>query len=71
MLGQQQTRLDRAGRSLALLDPVLVLQRGYSLLRTAEGVPLTSVLQTASGQAVTAMLADGEVALRVLQTRPN
>jgi len=71
VLGQQQTRLDRAGRSLALLDPVLVLQRGYSLLRTAEGVPLTSVLQTASGQAVTAMLADGEVALRVLQTRPN
>ena len=71
VLEQQHARLDRAGRSLALLDPLLVLQRGYALLRTAEGVPLTSVRQAAPGQAATAVLADGEVDLHVLQTRRN
>jgi exodeoxyribonuclease VII large subunit len=68
---QQHALLERAGRSLALLDPLLVLQRGYALLRTADGAPLTSVLQAAPGQAATAILADGEVDLHVLQTRRN
>lgn len=68
---QHYARLERAGRSLALLDPLLVMQRGYALLRTAEGVPLTSVLQTGPGQLATAVLADGEVALHVLQTHRN
>ncbi len=68
---QQHARLERAGRSLALLDPLLVLQRGYALLRTDQGVPLTSVAQAAPGQAATAVLADGEVDLHVLQTRHN
>ena len=68
---QQHARLERAGRSLALLDPLLVLQRGYALLRTDQGVPLTSVAQAVPGQAATAVLADGEVDLHVLQTRHN
>ena len=70
-IDQRHARLERAGRSLALLDPLLVLQRGYALLRTADGVALTSVLQTGPGQAATAVLADGEVDLHVLQTRRN
>ena len=70
-IGQQHARLERADRSLALLEPLLVLQRGYALLRTAEGAPITSVLQTAAGQGVEAVMADGEVDLRVLQTRRN
>ncbi|MBC7681360.1 MAG: exodeoxyribonuclease VII large subunit [Ferruginibacter sp.] len=68
---QQYARLERAGRNLALLDPLLVLQRGYALLRTADGTPLTSVVQTGPGQLATAVLVDGEVALHVLQTRGN
>jgi exodeoxyribonuclease VII large subunit len=68
---QQQVRLERAGRSLALLDPLLVLQRGYALLRTADGVPMTRVAQAALGQAATAVLADGEVDLRITETRRN
>ncbi len=70
-MDQQHTRLERAGRSLALLDPLLVLQRGYALLRTADGVPMTRVAQASSGQSATAGLADGEVDLHVLQTRRN
>jgi exodeoxyribonuclease VII large subunit len=70
-IDQQRTRLERAGRSLALLDPLLVLQRGYALLRTSEGAPITRVAQAVEGQSATAVLADGEVDLHVLQTRRN
>ena len=66
-------RLERASRQceriemrLQLLDPRLVLQRGYALLTdTASGHPITSVRQAHAGQAVRAALADGEVDLRV------
>ena len=66
-------RLERAGRQcerfgmrLELLDPRLVLQRGYALLTDADsGHPLTSVGGFHAGQAVRAALADGEVDLRV------
>jgi exodeoxyribonuclease VII large subunit len=67
-------RLERAGRQrerlelrLQLLDPRLVLQRGYALLTdSASGHPITSVAQAHGGQQVTAALADGEVDLKVL-----
>jgi exodeoxyribonuclease VII large subunit len=68
---QQHERLDRASRSLALLDPNLVLQRGYALLRTTEGMPITSAVQAIAGELLVATLADGEVALQVLQTHVN
>jgi exodeoxyribonuclease VII large subunit len=66
-------RLERAGRQceriemrLQLLDPRLVLHRGYALLTDAgSGHPITSVRQAHAGQAVRAALADGEVDLRV------
>lgn len=71
-------RLDRAARRcerlelrLQLLDPRLVLQRGYALLTdTASGHPITSVSQAHAGQAVRAALADGEVDLQVRQPVP-
>jgi exodeoxyribonuclease VII large subunit len=68
---QQHERLHRASRSLALLDPNLVLQRGYALLRTTEGMPITSAVQAIAGEPLVATLADGEVALQVLQTHVN
>lgn len=75
-------RVERAGRQcerlemrLQLLDPRLVLQRGYALLTDrASGDPITSVAQARAGQQVRAALADGEVDLQVLappaQNRP-
>lgn len=57
--------LDRSATRLELLDPRLVLRRGYALLRTPAGAPITSAGQAHPGEAVTATLADGEVALRV------
>jgi exodeoxyribonuclease VII large subunit len=69
--GVQQTpatareRLHRAALRLELLDPKLVLQRGFAWLSDANGQAVTSVAQTSEGQALEATLADGVVELRV------
>ena len=69
--GVQQTpatareRLQRAALRLDLLDPKLVLQRGFAWLSDAQGHAITSVGQTQEGQALQATLADGVVDLRV------
>jgi exodeoxyribonuclease VII large subunit len=57
--------LERSRMRLELLDPRLVLQRGYALLRAQDGRPVTSVRETHPGQSVVATLADGEVAMTV------
>lgn len=57
--------LERAGMRLELLDPKLILQRGYALLRDERGLPVTSARSTHPGDPLTATLADGEVALTV------
>jgi len=62
-------RLDRARLRLDLLDPRLVLQRGYALLQDGDGKPVTRAAQTRVGQALRATLADGEVDLAVLPAR--
>jgi exodeoxyribonuclease VII large subunit len=58
-------RLHRAALRLELLDPKLVLQRGFAWLSDADGQAITSVAQTTEGQALQATLADGVVDLRV------
>jgi exodeoxyribonuclease VII large subunit len=61
---------DRLGLRLQLLDPRLVLQRGYALLTDAmTGQPITSAGQVHAQQDVRAALADGEVDLRVMPGR--
>ena len=66
---RQDDRLQRAALRLGLLDPRLVLQRGYAWLSTSQGDTLSSVTQVVPGQAVRATLSDGAVDLRV--TDPN
>ena len=63
------TRLDHARLRLELLDPRLVLQRGYALLQDLDGRAVTRVSATHPGQALKASLADGEVDLTVLPPR--
>ncbi len=62
---RQDDRLQRAALRLGLLDPSLVLQRGYAWLSTVQGDTISSVAQTEPGQAVRATLSDGAVELRV------
>ncbi len=62
---RQQTRLQRCEVALAMLDPHLVLQRGYAFLTTEEGRALTHSVDALPGQALRATLADGELRLHV------
>lgn len=62
---RQQERLERAKLRLVLLDPSLLLRRGYAWLADTHGRTLTSVRQIAVGQTVRATLSDGEVDLNV------
>jgi exodeoxyribonuclease VII large subunit len=62
-------RLDRAGTRLELLNPQLVLQRGYAWLASTENHAITRVSQTHTGQAVRATLMDGQVDLTVSSPR--
>ena len=64
-LQRRRVRLDHVQAQLTLLDPTLVLQRGYALIADAQGHAVTSVHQLASGQPVTARLADGTADLTV------
>jgi exodeoxyribonuclease VII large subunit len=62
-------RTERAQLRLQLLDPKLVLARGYAWLADMNGVPVTSAAATRTGQALRATLADGEVDLTVSAPR--
>lgn len=64
-LQTRQQRLERAALRLQLLDPSLVLQRGYAWLTDEQGRAITRVGQTHAGQALQATLADGKVDLTV------
>ena len=57
--------LERHSLRLDLLDPKLVLQRGYALLTDLDGTAISQTSQTWTGQALRATLADGEVDLTV------
>jgi exodeoxyribonuclease VII large subunit len=65
-LQQQQQRLAQAALRLQLLDPHLVLQRGYARLSDAQGHTLDRCGQFMPGRLVTATLADGTVDLTVV-----
>ena len=68
-LEQRRHRIQRAELRLGLLDPKLVLSRGYAWLTDAQGQALTRVNQLHSGQSVGARLADGSVELTVQTVR--
>jgi exodeoxyribonuclease VII large subunit len=68
-------QLDRAGNDLGhqlarvrALSPLATLRRGYSVVQDADGHVLTSVAQSAAGQALTVRFADGRVHTTVERT---
>ena len=66
-----QQRIHRAQLRLGLLDPKLVLQRGFAWLSDEKGQAVSSIAQAKVGQPVRATLADGVVDLTVSSKRPN
>ena len=70
-LDQGLLALERAGMRLELLDPKLILQRGYAMLRDECGAPVTSARAAHPGDRLTATLSDGEVPLTVRAADAN
>ena len=68
-LQNSQQRVQRSQLRLGLLDPRLVLERGFAWLSDEKGVAISSVNQTKVGQSVQATLADGLVDLSVVRTK--
>lgn len=64
-------RTYRAQLRLGLLDPTLVLQRGYAWLSLEDGSTLTHVAQAEPGERVRATLTDGAVELVVSSRKVN
>ncbi|MFN3612832.1 exodeoxyribonuclease VII large subunit, partial [Tepidimonas sp.] len=62
---RRRLRLERWGAQLALLDPHLVLQRGYALVTDARGHVVTRADQTARDAALHVALAVGRLDVRV------
>ena len=65
------TRLDAAALRLGLLDPSLVLARGYSWLTDAQGRSVDSVKGVQPGQLLHAQLHDGSLAVQTLSVEPK
>jgi exodeoxyribonuclease VII large subunit len=57
--------LDAVQQRLALLDPVNLLRRGWSITRAADGTVLRSVAGLSDGDNIRTRLADGEIASRI------
>ena len=66
MANGHATRLDAAALRLGLLDPSLVLARGYSWLTDAQGRGVDSVRGIQPGQLLHAQLHDGSLAVQTL-----
>jgi exodeoxyribonuclease VII large subunit len=69
LLERAQQRLQHHQVRLELMDPRLVLRRGYAWLTDAQGVVIRSAAQTQPGEALRATLAQGEV--DVVVSRPR
>ncbi len=68
-MARQKSQLQTCSMRLELLNPQLVLQRGYAFLTTVENQSVTRVSQTKTGQALRASLMDGQVDLTVVSPR--
>jgi exodeoxyribonuclease VII large subunit len=62
---RMQERLSRSQRGLALLDPQLVLQRGYAWVTDDVGQTVTSTKKMTLGQALQVQLSQGQVGVTV------
>lgn len=70
-IDRHRQRLDLLGARLAALDPRQVLRRGYAWVENERGTALTSVATVRPGQALRAVLADGELQAQVLTVSPR
>ncbi len=69
LLSNQKARLQSASRALQLLNPQHVLDRGYALVLTEGGLPVTDATNVAVGSALRVQVQRGEIDAVVMATR--
>ncbi len=67
----QRDRLTRCGSALAALSPSATLQRGYSIVRSADGQIVRDAARLANGECLNLRFAQGEATAVVEKTQPN
>ena len=65
LLDESRRHLSQHAQSLSLLDPQLVLQRGYAWVVDASGVTVTDAKKTKTGQGLQVTLAKGQIDVTV------
>jgi exodeoxyribonuclease VII large subunit len=70
LLFDRTQRLARCERSLALLNPIAVLERGYSIALTAEGSIVQSSAQLSRGMPLRLRFASGGAVVKVERAEP-
>ena len=65
LLDESRHHLSQHAQSLSLLDPQLVLQRGYAWVVDATGVTVTDAKKTKTGQGLQVTLAKGQIDVTV------
>ena len=69
LLSREQARLGAAVEQLGALNPLAILQRGYSAVRNGEGRMIGSVEELSVGQTVEVILRDGVARAEIKETR--
>jgi exodeoxyribonuclease VII large subunit len=68
-MGQSAQRLDRAALRLDLLDPRLVLARGYAWVSTSDGKTVTRARDVNTADAIHVQLAEGQLQALVTEVQ--
>ncbi len=69
ILAREKARLSASVEQLGALNPLAILQRGYSAVRNEQGRMIGSVGELALGQSVEIMMRDGVALAEIRQTR--
>jgi exodeoxyribonuclease VII large subunit len=71
LITRQSDRLTRCGSALAALSPTATLQRGYSIVRSADGQVVRDASLLANGERLNLRFAQGEATAVVENTQPD
>jgi exodeoxyribonuclease VII large subunit len=64
---RRAARLDALAHKLELVSPLAVLERGYAIVRTAQGMVVRAAADVADGERLGVQLADGAIDVTVLE----
>lgn len=71
LLQLNRARLDSAAQRLAVLNPAAILERGYAIVRSQEGLIIHSTHQVNPGESLEILVSDGQFDVQVQQITAN